>query len=52
MTALVTGGIGRAVVEELAALGTSVHTCSRDEAELRAPASRSGTPPPPAPAAP
>ncbi|KAK1441453.1 hypothetical protein QVD17_07359 [Tagetes erecta] len=37
MTALVTGGtrgIGYAVVEELAELGASVHTCSRNEAEL------------------
>ncbi|XP_022956657.1 tropinone reductase homolog At5g06060 [Cucurbita moschata] len=36
-TALVTGGtrgIGRAVVEELAGLGVSVHTCSRNELEL------------------
>ncbi|PWA83173.1 Glucose/ribitol dehydrogenase [Artemisia annua] len=36
-TALVTGGtrgIGYAVVEELAELGASVHTCSRTEAEL------------------
>ncbi|GAB4860094.1 hypothetical protein Ancab_011572 [Ancistrocladus abbreviatus] len=38
-TALVTGGtrgIGHAVVEELAGLGASVHTCSRKEAELNA----------------
>ncbi|XP_040377806.1 tropinone reductase homolog At5g06060-like [Oryza brachyantha] len=36
-TALVTGGtrgIGRAVVDELAALGAAVHTCSRKEGEL------------------
>jgi Tropinone reductase 1 len=36
-TALVTGGtrgIGHAVVDELAALGAAVHTCSRKEAEL------------------
>ncbi|TVU47615.1 hypothetical protein EJB05_07221 [Eragrostis curvula] len=36
-TALVTGGtrgIGWAVVEELAALGAAVHTCSRKEADL------------------
>ncbi|KAF8010760.1 hypothetical protein BT93_J1414 [Corymbia citriodora subsp. variegata] len=37
MTALVTGGtkgIGRAVVEELAGLGATVYTCSRNEAEV------------------
>ncbi|PKA63137.1 Tropinone reductase like [Apostasia shenzhenica] len=37
MTALVTGGtrgIGNAVVEELAALGATVYTCSRKESEL------------------
>ncbi|KAK8948927.1 hypothetical protein KSP39_PZI005400 [Platanthera zijinensis] len=37
-TALVTGGtkgIGHAIVEELARLGASVHTCARNEAELR-----------------
>ncbi|KAB1225872.1 hypothetical protein CJ030_MR1G004084 [Morella rubra] len=37
MTALVTGGtkgIGYAIVEELAGLGATVHTCSRNEAEL------------------
>ncbi|KAJ0695182.1 putative oxidoreductase [Helianthus annuus] len=36
-TALVTGGtrgIGYAVVEELAALGAAVHTCSRNQSEL------------------
>ncbi|KAB1225873.1 hypothetical protein CJ030_MR1G004085 [Morella rubra] len=37
MTALVTGGskgIGFAIVEELAGLGATVHTCSRNEAQL------------------
>ncbi|XP_062015209.1 tropinone reductase homolog At2g29150-like [Rosa rugosa] len=37
MTALVTGGtkgIGYAIVEELAGLGASVHTCSRNETQL------------------
>ncbi|GAB2274412.1 hypothetical protein Dimus_009179 [Dionaea muscipula] len=37
MTALVTGGskgIGHAIVEELAGLGATVHTCARNEAEL------------------
>ncbi|GMJ14441.1 hypothetical protein like AT5G06060 [Hibiscus trionum] len=37
MTALVTGGtkgIGHAIVEELAGLGASVHTCARTETEL------------------
>ncbi|XP_020106977.1 tropinone reductase homolog At5g06060-like isoform X4 [Ananas comosus] len=38
MTALVTGGtkgIGYAVVEELLSFGAAVHTCARNEAELR-----------------
>ncbi|XP_038689389.1 noroxomaritidine/norcraugsodine reductase-like isoform X2 [Tripterygium wilfordii] len=38
MTGLVTGGtrgIGHAVVEELAGLGATVHTCSRNETELK-----------------
>ncbi|RVW56597.1 Tropinone reductase-like, chloroplastic [Vitis vinifera] len=37
MTALVTGGtkgIGHAIVEELAGLGATIHTCSRKETEL------------------
>ncbi|KAL0533639.1 hypothetical protein IC582_027680 [Cucumis melo] len=37
-TALVTGGtrgIGRAIVEELVGFGARVHTCSRNEGELR-----------------
>ncbi|XP_059628099.1 tropinone reductase homolog At5g06060-like isoform X2 [Cornus florida] len=37
MSALVTGGtrgIGHAIVEELAEMGATVHTCSRNEAEL------------------
>ncbi|KAK1321400.1 hypothetical protein QJS10_CPA03g01700 [Acorus calamus] len=37
-TALVTGGIrgiGHAVVEELAGFGATVHTCSRNDSELR-----------------
>ncbi|KAI8013025.1 hypothetical protein LOK49_LG05G01357 [Camellia lanceoleosa] len=38
MTALVTGGtrgIGHAIVEELVGLGAKVHTCARNEAELK-----------------
>ncbi|XP_072954546.1 noroxomaritidine/norcraugsodine reductase-like isoform X1 [Typha angustifolia] len=38
MTALVTGGtkgIGHAIVEELAGFGATVHTCSRNEVELK-----------------
>ncbi|KAJ9698506.1 hypothetical protein PVL29_007537 [Vitis rotundifolia] len=37
MTALVTGGtkgVGHAIVEELAGLGATIHTCSRKETEL------------------
>ncbi|RVW65971.1 Tropinone reductase-like, chloroplastic [Vitis vinifera] len=37
MTALITGGtkgIGHAIVEELAGLGATIHTCSRKETEL------------------
>ncbi|KAI5321878.1 hypothetical protein L3X38_030950 [Prunus dulcis] len=37
MTALVTGGtkgIGYAIVEELAGLGATIHTCSRNEVQL------------------
>ncbi|XP_057428589.1 tropinone reductase homolog At5g06060-like [Lotus japonicus] len=37
MTALVTGGtrgIGHAIVEDLCGFGTTVHTCSRNQAEL------------------
>ncbi|KAL6341637.1 hypothetical protein AAG906_032758 [Vitis piasezkii] len=37
MTALVTGGtkgIGHKIVEELAGLGATIHTCSRKETEL------------------
>ncbi|CAF2284212.1 unnamed protein product [Brassica napus] len=38
MSALVTGGtrgIGRAIVEELVGLGAKVHTCARNETELK-----------------
>ncbi|KAM2179497.1 hypothetical protein ACFX1R_034464 [Malus domestica] len=37
MTALVTGGtkgIGYAIIQELAGLGATVHTCARNEAQI------------------